>query len=154
MKYQRTAFTLVELLIIVTFLGVIAFIAVPRLNFALITKEKAETEAWKIATDLRLARRLAISDAANNTKGFELTLVGAVPYRRYEINNVDTHATILSQTIDSDVSISNPTGMRFSFGPLGSLGTASATQLIVSGRGKTFTITVNSATGTVKCVEN
>jgi len=154
MKYQRTAFTLVELLIIVSFLGTIAFIAVPRLNFALISKQKAESFAQKIVTDLRLTRRFAISNAATNTKGFELKLVGSIPYETYEIENVDTKETILSNTLDSDITISSPTGTRFIYGPLGNLDPASASQMIVSGGGISFTITINSATGTVKCVEN
>ena len=139
---------------IVAFLGIFAVIAVPRFNYGIISKQKADALAQKIVTDLRLARRLAISDAANNTKGFELKMVGSVPYTNYEIENVDTHATILSNTLDSDVSISNPTGTRFIYGPLGNLEAASASQMIVSAGGISFTITINPATGTIKCVEN
>ena len=154
MKYQRTAFSLVELVIIVAFLGIFAVIAVPRLNYAIIAKQKAGTTAMKIVTDLRLTRRLAISDAANNTKGFELKMVGSVPYNTYEIENVDTKATIASHTIDSGLSLGSPTGIRFTYGPLGNLGVASATLLIISAEGRSFTITINPATGTIKCVEN
>ncbi len=154
MKYQKTAFTLVELIIIVIFLGIIAFIAVPRLNFAIISKQKGDAIARKIVTDLRLTRRLAISDAANNTKGFELKIVGSLPYNTYEIKNVDTHATVASHTLDSGVSISCSTGIRFIFGPLGNLESGSGTGLTVSAEGKSFTITINSATGATKCVEN
>jgi len=154
MKYQRTAFSFIELIIIVAFLGIFTVIAVPRFNYAIISKQKAETTARKIVTDLRLTRRLAISDAANNTKGFELKMVGSVPYSTYEIENVDTKATIASYTLDSSLSISCPTGTRFIFGPLGNLEAASATQIIVSAEGRSFTITINLATGTIKCVEN
>ena len=154
MKYQRTAFSFVELIIIVAFLGIFAVIAVPRFNYAIISKQKAETIARKIVTDLRLTRRLAISDAANNTVGFELKMVGLVPYRTYEIENVDTKATIASHTVDSVLSISCPTGIRFIYGPLGNLMPGSATQMIVSAEGRSYTITINSATGTIKCVEN
>jgi len=153
MKYQKTAFSFVELIMIVAFLGIFAFIAVPRFNHAIIKKQKAETTARKIVTDLRLTRRLAISDAANNTKGFELKMVGSTPYTTYEIENVDTHATVASHTIDSGLSISCPTGIRFIFGPLGNL-EGSATQIIVSAEGRSFTITINPATGIIKCVEN
>jgi Tfp pilus assembly protein FimT len=152
-KCQKTAFSLVELIIIVGFLGILAVIAVPRLNFAIITKQKAETIAWKIVTDLRLTRRLAISDAANNNQGYELKMVGNVPYKTYEIENIDTKATILSYTIDSDVSMSNPTGIRYIFGPLGNL-EGSANRINVSAEGRSFSITVNPATGIIKCVEN
>jgi Tfp pilus assembly protein FimT len=153
-KYQKAAFSFVELIIIVLILGIFALIAVPRFNYALISKQKTETTARKIVTDLRLTRRLAISDAANNSKGFELKMIGSVPYSNYEIENVDTHVTISSHTLDSDVSISNPTGTRFIFGPLGNLETGSATQMIISAEGRSFTINVNSATGMIKCVEN
>jgi Tfp pilus assembly protein FimT len=154
MKYKKTAFSFVELIIIVAFIGIFSFIAVPRLDYAIITKQKADVLARKIVTDLRLTRRLAISDAANNTKGFELKMVGSVPYNTYEIENVDTKATIASHTLDSDLSISCPTGTRFIYGPLGNLEPASATQIIVSAEGRSFTITINTATGTIKCVEN
>jgi Tfp pilus assembly protein FimT len=153
MKYQKTAFSLVELMVIVSLLSILALIAVPRFNYALISKQKAETTARKIVIDLRLTRRLAISDAANNTQGYELKMVGSAPYHNYEIENVDTKATISSHTIDSDITISNPTGIRFIFGPLGNLETGSATQMIVSAEGRSFTITINSATGMIKCVE-
>jgi len=154
MKYQKTAFSFVELIIIVSILGILAYIAVPRFNYALISKQKAETTARKIVTDLRFTRRLAISDAANNTKGYELKMIGSAPYGSYEIENADTKATVASHTLDSDVTISCPTGTGFIFGPLGNLESGSATQMIVSAEGRSFTITVNSATGMIKCVES
>jgi len=150
MKCQKTAFSLVELIIIVGFLGILAVIAVPRLNFAIISKQKAEALAWKIATDLRLTRRLAISDAVNNVKGYELKFVNGT----YEIENVNTHATVASYPIDSDVSVVCPTGSRFIFSTMGNLEPGSGTGINVSAEGKSFTITFLAATGTIKCVEN
>ncbi|MBC8471555.1 MAG: hypothetical protein H8D56_19005 [Planctomycetes bacterium] len=154
MKYQRAAFSLVELIIIVTFLSIFAFIAIPRLNYALISKQKAEATAWKIVTDLRLTRRLAISDAANNVKGFELSLIGSVPYHAYKITNLNTTKIISSHTTDSAVILSGPIGIKYAYTPLGNLKPASANKLIVSAEGRSFTINVNPATGIVKCVEN
>ena len=151
-KYR--AFSFVEAIIIVLFLGIFAAIAVPRLNRAAISKHKAEAIARKIVADLRLTRRLAITDAANNTMGFELKMVGVVPYTSYKIENVKTHATVATNTVDSGVSISCPTGIRFIFGSLGNLKVGSGTGIIVSAEGKTFTITIIPATGTVKCSEN
>ena len=152
MAEKRTAYSLVELVIVVVFLGVIAAIAVPRLNFSNISGQKADTTAWKIVTDLRRTRNLAISNAANNTAGFALNMTGSAPYSGYEIQNLDTSATVDSLSIDSNI---NCTGSsQFKFGPLGNLLTGSGNQLIVSASGKTFTITLTAATGMVRCTEN
>jgi len=151
MAEKREAFTLVEAIIVLVFVGILAVIAVPRLNFANISRHKADTTARKIVTDLRRTRRLAISDAANNTAGFSLNILGATPYG-YEIKNLDGGATLDSHTLDSEVSCAG--GTKFEFSPLGSLKAGSDTQLTVSSGGKTFTITIISATGAIKCVEN
>ena len=152
MAEKRTAYSLVELVIVVIFLGVIAAIAVPRLNFSAITKQKADTTAWKIVTDLRRTRSLAISNAAENTAGFALNMTGSAPYSGYQIQNLNTSTVVDSHTIDSNI---NGTGSsQFRFGPLGNLLTGSGNQLVVSASGKTFTITLTPATGTVKCTEN
>lgn len=152
MARQKGAFTLVELILIVLFVGILAFIVVPRMNLSAISKQKADTTARKIITDLRRTRRLAISDAANNTAGFALKMTGSSPYTGYEIENLDTAETVDSYTIDSAITCTG--GSEFNFGPLGNLLTGSDTQLSVSASGKTFTITITSATGMIKCTEN
>ena len=152
MRKPKYAFTVVELIIIVLFLGVLAAIAVPKLNFSAIFKQQADCLARKIVTDLRRTRRLAISDAAGNTDGFALNMTGSSPYTGYEIENLDTEETVDSHTIDSDVSCTG--GDEFQFGPLGNLLSESDTELTVSVSPKTFTITITSATGMVKCTEN
>jgi Tfp pilus assembly protein FimT len=153
----RTAFSLVELLLIVGILGVFAVIAIPRFNYGNVKGYRAEATAKKIVTDLRLTRSLAISDAANNTKGFELNMlgVGPGPYTGYQIENTDTKAIVASHVIDSDVSVTSVVDVNsFKFEPLGDLQTGGDPQLTVSGAGKSFTITVFTATGMAKCVEN
>ena len=154
MARQKKAVTVIELLLIVLFLGIFAAIAVPRFNFSAILKQKADTTARKIVTDLRRARRLAISDAANNTDGFALNMTGGSPYTGYEIVNLNTSTTITNGTFSIDSAISCTGGDEFQFGPLGNLLAGSDTQLTVAAEEKTFTITIISATGTVKCVEN
>jgi len=145
------ALGLVEVILIVAWLGIFAVIAVPRFNRAAISKHKAQTVARKIVTDLRLTRRLAISDAANNTVGYSLNTFGSSPFG-YEIKNLDGGAILESHTFDPEVSFTG--GTSFEFGPLGNLSGASDTQLIVSAGGKDLTITIVPATGAVKCVEN
>src|SRR4030042_1246384 len=149
MTTKRAAFSFVELFIVVIFLGIFAIIAVPRLNFGVISKQKADTVARKIVTDLRLTRALAISDAAGNSNGYEMKMVGSVPYNAYEIENVDTHETVNSYSTEG-VTISCPKGHKFRFGPLGGLRSGSATEITISSDGRSFTITVSPATGMVK----
>ena len=149
---KRKAIGLVETLMVVLFIGILAAIAVPRLNLAVISRYKADTTAKKIVTDLRRVRGLAISDAVNNTQGFKLRLLGPGPYTGYEIVNLNTAATVDSHTIDPEVTVTG-TANEFDFGPLGNL-TSTYTQITVSAEGKTFTITIIPATGTVKCEES
>ena len=148
----KAAYSLTELIIVVIFLGIFAAIAVPRINFAIITKQKSDTVARKIVTDLRRTRTLAISDAANNTEGYALNMTGTAPYSGYEIENLDTSTAVDSHTISSGISVTG--GDEFKFGPLGNLLTGSDTELTVSAEDRSFTITIISATGMVKCVEN
>ena len=67
---------MLELIVIMMLLGIMAAIAAPRFSTALIIKNKAGATARKIVTDLRRTRRLAISDAATNAKGFEMKMLG------------------------------------------------------------------------------
>ncbi|MCK5173171.1 MAG: hypothetical protein KAR47_07255, partial [Planctomycetes bacterium] len=85
MRNRETGHTLVELIIVVLFIGIFAAIAVPRINFSAITRQKAETVAKKIVTDLRRTRSLAISDAAGNTQGYAIRMSGSSPYTQYRI---------------------------------------------------------------------
>ena len=146
------AYTVIELIIVVLFIGIFAAIAVPRINFAIVRKQQSDTVARKIVTDLRRTRSLAISDAANNTSGFALNMMGSSPYSSYEIENLNTSATVDTHSVDSVISCTG--GSEFEFGPLGNLLTGSDTSLAVAAEGRNFTITITSATGLVKCVEN
>jgi Tfp pilus assembly protein FimT len=157
MARQKTAFTLVEIILAVLFLGIMAVIAIPRLSHSASSKQKADCLAKKIVTDLRRTRRLAISNAAVNTAGFKLSMTGSSPYTGYNIVDasiVDANSdeTMDSHTIDSAVSCTG--GDEFEFGPLGNLLSGSDTQLVISADEKRFTIDITSATGMVKCTEN
>lgn len=149
---ERKAFSLVELIVVVLILGVLTFVAVPRLQYAAVHGQQADTIARKIVTDLRRTRSLAILNAAENTDGFALSLTGSAPYSGYRIVNLSDSSTVDSHSIVSTVSCSG--GSQFKFGPLGNLKDGSSTQLVVSAEGKTCTVTIVPATGMVKCVEN
>ena len=147
-KHNSAAFSLVELTVIVMLIGIMALIAIPRMNFSAISRQDTQTTVRKIVTDLRRTRSLAISNAENNSTGFALNITGG----NYEIENLDTSETVDSQIIASSVNCSG--GSEFKFGPLGNLLNGSDTSLTVSGSGKNFTISIVSATGAIKCVEN
>jgi len=152
MAKTRNGYSLTELIIIVIFLGVLAAIAVPRFNFAIIAKQKADCQARKIVTDLRRTRRLAISNAASNPVGYALNMTGPGPYTGYQIVDLSDSSTVDSFNIDSAVTCTG--GSQLQFNRLGNLKTGSDNQLIVSAEGKTFTIDIVSATGTVECTQN
>ena len=150
MARQKTAFTLVEIILAVLFLGIMAVIAIPRLSHSASSKQKADCLAKKIVTDLRRTRGLAISNAAVNTAGFKLVMVGS-PYTSYRIVDANSSEIVDSHTIDSAVTCTGDE--EFEFGPLGNL-LSESDQLVISAGEKEFTIDITSATGMVKCTEN
>jgi prepilin-type N-terminal cleavage/methylation domain-containing protein len=80
MAGKKPGYSLAEVIIVVLIIGAIAFITVPRLNFAAIYRKQAHTVAKKISTDLRRTRNLAIVNAATNSTGFTLRMTGSSPY--------------------------------------------------------------------------
>jgi len=153
MDKQAKAYTLVEMIIVLLFLAAFAAVAVPRINFSAITKKKADTLARRITTDLRHTRTLAVSNGATNTVGFGLYMLGGGPYTSYEIRDLDTSSVVSSHTITPGISCTG--GAIFDFGPFGNLDEdTSDTSITVSAEGKTYTITIISATGMVKCEES
>ena len=145
MAGKRTGYSLAEIIMIVIILGAMAFIAVPRLNFAVLYRNQSHMVAKKIVTDLRRTRTMAISKAASNPTGFTLRVAGST----YQIIDDSNSVTVDSQTSDSHISCGG--GTDFRFGPLGNLRSGSSSQLTVSAEGRTYTITVISATGIVEC---
>ena len=150
---SRSAFSLVELLLIVGILGVFAVIVIPRFNYGTAKQYKAEATAKKIVTDLRLTRSLAISNAANNAIGYQLQMILPTPFTGYKVvDNSPPPTTVASHAIDPDVAVTG--AVIFRFEPLGSLLNGIDQQLTVSAAGRSFTITVLGVTGMTKCVEN
>ncbi len=151
MSRQPRAFTVTELLIIVVVVGVLAAIAMPRLDFSVISRRKAEVTAKRIVTDLRRTRRLAIAHAAKRSS-FKLVMTGSDAYTGYEIISSALGQVVDSYSIDPDVTCTG--GQTFRFGPKGELLTDSSNPLMVSSRGKTYTIRITRETGMVECESN
>jgi type II secretory pathway pseudopilin PulG len=151
MTKKSNAHTLVELIIIVVMLAVVAFIAIPRLQFSTLYRKQADTVARKIVTDLRRARELAISNAATVPNGYALSRTGLT------CQIVDGNETPIPNSIFSiDPKITCSDGTYFRFGPLGNLdlNKSDSNKLTISAQGKIFTISITSATGMIKCTQN
>jgi Tfp pilus assembly protein FimT len=151
MSRQKTAFTLVEVILVVLFLSIVAVIAIPRFSSAGSSRQKADGVAKKIVTDLRRTRMLAISNAATNTTGFTLRMTGSSPYLSYQIlDDSTTPSTVVdSQTIDPKVSCTCVGLAYVSFGPLGNK-RAGSLMIRVIAQGRNYVITFVSTTGAVK----
>ena len=151
MGATRRGYSLFELITVVLFIGVLAAVAIPRLKLDAISKQKADCVARRLVTDLRRTRTRAITHAGTQSEGFALRMSGTEPYNGYEIKNWSTGEVIDRQTIDSDVECRGPDTYRF--GPLGNTMEAYG-DITIRSKGRTFTISIVSATGMVKCVEN
>jgi len=150
MARQKTAYTLIEVILAVLFLGIVAVIAIPRLSLSVSSRQKTDSLAKKIVTDLRRTRRLAISNAATNPTGFTLEMTGPIPFRSgYKIVDDSNNVTVDSQTIDSNIFCLGSS--LFSFGPLGDL--RSGVILIVAAGGRVYRISFVRATGMVRCIK-
>jgi len=146
----RDGHSLSEIVVVVLILGVMACVAVPRLQWGAVDGANADGVARRLATDLRRARAAALLEAAQNPTGFGVVMTGPPgQYAGYQIVNLQDSTVVDSHEIPDSVCCKG--GARFEFGPLGNLAGGSDTTIQVSGAGKTTTITIVSATGAVKC---
>jgi prepilin-type N-terminal cleavage/methylation domain-containing protein len=150
MKRTAKAVTLIELIVVMMIISVFTFIAIPRLSMASVFKGKAQGTASQIASAIRFCRSLSIDNAATNKAGYALNMIGSSKYTGFRIINLQTSQIMKTETFPTGVSCIGANKFQFdTIGcPTGTLG-----NLTVSAGGKTFVISVVTATGMVKCVQ-
>ncbi len=74
-RSHRSAFTLIELAIVVLIMAILAALAIPRFTEAL-KQQRLESATARISADLRLAQRVARSTGRDQTVAFDLDLDG------------------------------------------------------------------------------
>lgn len=149
---MKRGISFVEVLFVLVLLGILAAVALPRLQMGAVNKQTARTFARQLAADLRYTRQLALTEAASNPHGFELVMSGSGRYSGYEICNRQTSAIVYTYPVSPDIQCTG--GGTFSFGPLGNLLPGSDTVLQVAAGEESYSIAIFPATGSVLCQKN
>jgi prepilin-type N-terminal cleavage/methylation domain-containing protein len=149
LKFRVGGFSLIEMLIVVMFLGILAAVAVPRFSMAAVYTKRDQAFVRKLMTDLRKTRQMAVANAADNSSGFQLRINTASP-RSYEIRNLQNNQVVETFPVDSRITFSGTT--RFSFTSLGTLNPVTTVQMTITGQ-KRWVFDVYGYTGSVKCTE-
>ncbi len=142
---NKKGFTIIEILFVVIVIAILAAVAIPRLGVPFTVKMKVKTTARRLTSDIRLARRYAIT----NNQNYKLSVNAA--QKNYGIyDSTDTQVGI-TRTIDSSITIS--ANKNFIFERLGNASVISDTGISLSADTNQWNITVTTATGMVKMEE-
>ena len=123
---RNHGFTITEILVVISIIGVIALIATPSLiNYQ--KKSKLKSEARILATSLRLAQQFAITE--QNIYAVALSL----PDGSYDIINLATSEVVKSIMLDPEVDIATTTDLTnniIQFNPTGAVLEAGTISLV------------------------
>lgn len=142
-EYQTLNFkgmTLIEVIMIMTIVGILAATVVPKFDFATSSKTSVDGTAYMIASDIRYAQEFAMANRVSKTVTF--TNGSSV----YAFNPASTGMDP-SGRLPSGVTISS--NFTITFNSLGEPTTGGSGSVIVSGGGQTRTISVLNYTGKV-----
>lgn len=141
---MKKGFTLVEAMIVIALLGIVTAIALPRYGSGTITRFRLENEARRIQSDLRLTRRLAITNGAD----YILKVYPAAnEYKIYAGSIADVNQVGEARTIKPEITASGDD--EFTFESLGNADAASGTILSLTTGSQQYDVTVTIATGRV-----
>lgn len=101
--YKPRAFTLVEILVVISIIGLILVLSIPLVNNAQ-KSSILRNEARQMATDLRYAQQLAV------TEQIIYNVVFSTSTNSYQIINSVTSEVIKTSDINQEVSIDDVTG--------------------------------------------
>ncbi len=145
---KKEGYTFTELMVVVLIMGVMAAVAIPRLQFKVIRHKEADSAARKLVSDLRRARSLALRDAASNSAGYRIHLIGSAPFSGYNLTHVGTVEIMDTVTFDTHVTVTSGI-VNYKFGPLGNLTHGAGGQIEISSEDQSYSISIVVATGAV-----
>jgi len=120
----KSSYTLIELLFVIIVLGILSAIAIPRFSGDYIIKTRVKTAARTLLSDLRLVRRLSVT----NNQNYRLSVDSAAKqYSIYDASDIQVGHT---RDIYSNVIVS--ADKDFIFEPLGNLLLSSDTGISLS----------------------
>ncbi len=150
MRNQRRGFTLLELIVTVTMVGILAAVTTARLSSSTQANHSTVGDARRLALDLLQAQRRAIATGDNHYVAFTTSagkIVNYTLYRRQAGVNVAVDAV---HTFDTQITITSAdTNLEYQFD-----GTAlSAYSITLAGPNMSYQVTATMATGSVKVVK-
>ncbi len=146
-KKPKYAFSLIELLIVISLIGIMTFLGMPYFR-TFLDYSSLKNDAWKLIADLRSSRQLAIVEHVNYQFVFDVNL------NSYRIEKRDAATNALLQTQAAVFLKNNITqAVDVAFRPKGEASTTS--NIVVQGENpkEKITITVYATTGLVKFAE-
>jgi Tfp pilus assembly protein FimT len=153
-------YSLVELIVVMLFVGALALIAIPRMNYGLIKKGRAEGSAYKFSMDLQRARSLAIMNASTHPDGYAIVLTGGSPYEGYKIFDVTNMTDVEEFEFNGSVNCTSTIGYGISglpamvFGPLGNVTNGDGEISFSDDQGNSYVVSVVASTGMTSISEN
>jgi type II secretory pathway pseudopilin PulG len=146
----RRAMTMLEMVIVVVFIGIFAALALPRLGPTLLSNFGSEADARRLALDLLQAQRYAITTGDNHFIQFVMSGSNATGYTVMRRTGGTTTAVDAPHTFASQVTVTpSAANAEFQFD-----GSALASyQIDLVGPNQTWRVTVVQITGAIKAVK-